>query len=199
MGNTASKRVRASQMSPQKRRQQLLRAGVKSVVSHSIGGTKHAVLAAACEVSVPTVFSYFPNRERLIHSILAEVGESVVRNVMEPAQALPAAEQLQATALLFSDFANQEPDYVKAWLTWSMDFTPDIQAQYREVEEQLIGALVPMIQAVSSKREPEEDTRDRARVICASSAFLAKMVFDEVSLTRREAFVEHLLESLLKS
>lgn len=186
-------------MSPLRRKKQLLRAGVTCVVQNSIGGTIHADLADACEVSVSTVFSYFPNRGTLIHDILQEVGNGVLENVIAQARKLPEEQQLEATAPLFAAFAEREPDYVKAWLAWSMDFTPQIQRHYALVEERIIDALVPMIRLTSARQETGEDLRDRARVINASSVFLAKMVFDGVSQKRRDAFVEHLLESLLRT
>ena len=41
-----------------------------------------------------------------------------------------------------------------------------------------------------------DDLHDRARMLLASSAFLAKMVFDGVSERRRQDFVSHVLKSL---
>ena len=180
-------------MPPEERKKQLLRAGVACVAAKGIGGTKHADLARACHVSVPAVFSYFPNRDALVSAILDEVGKGLIENVIRPAQELPPAEQLRATAPLYVDFARREPDYVKTWLMWSMHFAPDIQAQFREFEDRIIGALAAMF---SDTGEPDKDTEDRARMILASSAFLAKMVFDKVSEKRREDFVDHVLKPL---
>jgi len=196
MAKSPEKRARAAQMQPEERKKQLLRAGVASFVNKGIGGTKHADLSRACQVSVPAVFSYFPNREALVNAILEEVGSALLRNVIEPAKALPAAERLAATAPLYVDFAEREPDYVKVWLMWSMQFAPGIQEQYRKVESQLIDALAEMIKEGASSDDPDEDIHDRARVITASSAFLAKMVFDGVSEARRNEFVKHILTPL---
>jgi hypothetical protein len=102
---------------------------------------------------------------------------------------------LRATARLFIEFAEREPDYIKVWLMWSMHFAPDLRAEYQKFEEQQIDALADMIRLAGSETDPE-DTRDRARMILASSAFLAKMVFDGVSEARREAFVKHVLQPL---
>ena len=71
----AKRRNRAPQMPPEERRKQVLAAGVACIAAKGIGSTKHADLARACEVSVPAVFSYFPNREALVISIFNEVGE----------------------------------------------------------------------------------------------------------------------------
>ncbi|MDB4542758.1 TetR/AcrR family transcriptional regulator [bacterium] len=72
MNETAKKRPRASQMPPEERRTQLLRAGVASFAAKGIGATKHADLARACGVSVPAVFSYFPNRRRAPARVAAD-------------------------------------------------------------------------------------------------------------------------------
>lgn len=196
MANTGQKRARAAQMPPAERKNQLLRAGVASFANKGIGATKHADLARACGISVPAVFSYFPNREALVSAILEEIGNAVYDNVIVPAQSLPRGEQLAATATFYINYTDCDPDYVKAWLTWSMHFAPEIQAKFRHYETRVIGALADMIREGAATDDPEEDTRDRARMILASSAFLAKMVFDGVSEKRREAFVRHVLERM---
>ena len=194
MPKPASKPSRAAQMSPEDRKKQLLRAGVESFAHKGIGSTKHADLARACEVSVPTVFSYFPNRPALVSAILEEVGSTMMGNVIEPAQRMTKpAERLPATAPLFTKYTATEPDYVKVWLMWSMHFAPEIQSQFRTFETRLVNALAEMIKEGSSIDDPDQDIHDRARVIIASSAFLAKMVFDGVSEKRRQAFVQHIL------
>ena len=196
MTRTTETRARAPQMPPKKRRKQLLRAGVESFARKGIGSTKHADLARACEVSVPAVFSYFSNRDALVNSILEEVGNTLFEHVIVPAQSLPAEEQLRATAPLFIEYAEREPDYVKVWLMWSMHFSPGIQEQFRVFESRLIDALAAMFGADASPGTPDDDIHDRARMILASSAFLAKMVFDGVSQQRRDAFVDHVLKPL---
>jgi len=195
----AKPRARAPQMQPQERRQQLLAAGVACIAAKGIGATKHADLARACKVSVPAVFSYFPNRAALVTSILEEVGEQLFNHVILPAQALPdPADRLAATGPLFAKYAEQQPDYVKVWLIWSMHFAPEVRAQYRKYEMRQIEALAEMMMAGVKIDDPDEDYQDRARMILASSAFLAKMVFDGVSEKRRNAFVQHVLEPLAR-
>ena len=81
MPRHANRPSRAAQMLPEERRKQLLRGGVESFAGKGIGSTKHADLARACQVSVPTVFSYFRNREALVSAILEEVGSAIPENV----------------------------------------------------------------------------------------------------------------------
>ena len=122
-----------------------------------------------------------------------------LRNTSLPklAQALPdPGQRLTATAPLFTEYAAQQPDYVKVWLMWSMHFSPEVRAQYQKFETRVIDALGKMITEGTGSDGSAEDIQDRARMILASSAFLAKMVFDGVSEKRRKAFVEHVLEPL---
>jgi len=183
-------------MQPEKRRKQLLRAGVTSFATKGIGGTKHADLARACQVSVPAVFSYFPNREALVSSVLEEVGNAMIENVLTPALSLPKQEQLPATAPLFIEFAQRDPEYVKVWLMWSMHFAPDIQAQFQIFENRVINMLAEMFADEVPSNNAHGNLQDRARMLLASSAFLAKMVFDGVSEKRQQDFVSHVLKSL---
>jgi AcrR family transcriptional regulator len=186
-------------MLPEERKKQLLRAGVESFACKGIGATKHADVARMCKVAVPTVFSYFNNRATLVNAILQEVGTSILENVIEPALALsdPSA-RLPATASLYIDYASREPDYVKVWLMWSMHFAPEIQAQFREFENRLILSMAEIIQAGSSNDDPNQDIHDRARLVIASSSFLAKMVFDGVAQERMELFAQHVMASVLE-
>ena len=183
-------------MQPEERRQQLLRAGVAIFATKGIGGTKHADLARVCQVSVPAVFSYFPNRDALVSSILEDVGNTLLQKVITPALSLPRQEQLAATAPLFVELAERDPDYVKVWLMWSMHFAVEIQEQFRIFETRVVNTLVDMFADAVPSDNPDDDLHDRARMLLASSAFLAKMVFDGVSERRREDFVGHVLKSL---
>jgi TetR/AcrR family hemagglutinin/protease transcriptional regulator len=184
-------------MQPEERKKQLLRAGVACFVNKGIGGTKHADLARACQVSVPAVFTYFPNRDALVSSILEYVGNTMLDNVITPALALPPQDQLRATATLFVEFTERDSDCVKGWLMWSMHFAPGIQGQYRIFERRLIEALAQMFDPdTPGNKADDDDIHDRARMIVASSTFLAKMVFDGVSQARRDAFVKHVLQPL---
>jgi TetR/AcrR family hemagglutinin/protease transcriptional regulator len=184
-------------MPPAERRQQLLRAGITSFVENGFGDTKHADLARACQISVPSVFSYFPNREALINAILDEVGGAVITHVIEGAQAVEdPASRLEATATLYANFAAEQPGYAKVWLMWSMHFAPELQRGYQKYETQVINALSEMIVMAGGEEHPKEDTLDRARMILASSAFLAKMVFDGVSEHRLNEFAQNVIQPM---
>ncbi len=191
------KRLRAAQMDPETRRIQLLQLGVSAFASKGIDSAKHADIARASGVSVPTVFSYFPNREALVEAILDEVARGIVAEVLEPAQQLSDTQaRLEATAPLYIQFAEKKPDYVKVWLMWSMHFAHELQVKYALVEEQIIGYLRGMILELSLGRRADDSAEDLARMILACSNVLAKMVLDGVPEARRERFYRHVLQPL---
>ena len=133
----------------------------------------------------------------MVNANLQEVGSGILENVVEPALALPdLSARLPATATLYIDYASREPDYVKAWLMWSMHFGPEIQAKFRIFEDRLIAAMSEIIQEGSSSDDPSKEIHDRARVVIASSNFLVKMVFDGVSEERRMLFAQHVMDSV---
>lgn len=184
-------------MPPAQRRQQLLQAGITSIAENGFGDTRHAGLAQACQISVPAVFSYFPNRAALVSAILDEVGRALITDVIDAAQAMEdPASRLEATATLYAQFAQEKPDYAKVWLMWGMHFATDLQQAYQRYEARVIDGLSEMIVMTSDEDHPKDDTLDRARMILASSAFLAKMVFDGVSEHRRNEFAQNVLQPM---
>ena len=52
-------RKRASKLSPEVRREQLLMQAIKVFARRGLGAGRHAEIAEEAQVSVPTVFSYF--------------------------------------------------------------------------------------------------------------------------------------------
>ncbi|MEM6582478.1 MAG: TetR/AcrR family transcriptional regulator [Pseudomonadota bacterium] len=195
MSTDTTKRSRAAQMDPSERRQQLLHAGVQCFADKGIGAAKHADIARKCGVSVPTVFSYFATRDELVSSVLAEVGNTLLDKVLEPARALPLDQQLAATAPLYMRLATNQPEYVKVWLMWSTHFASDIQHQFQLFETRAIDMLASMFISEDEDQDPE-DLKDKARMLFASSAFLAKMSFDGISESRQQSFANQVLKSL---
>ena len=187
-------RERARHLPPAERRAQLVRAGIASFANKGIDATKHADLARACSVSVPTVFTYFPNRRALVNDILDEVGQAIIEQVVRPAQALEPAQQFMVTGPLYLALAERDPDCVKTWLSWSMHFEPRIQRAYRRYERRIVGDLARMIDPDST--DEHDEAHDRARMVLASSTYLARMVFDGESEQRREAFIKHVIGSI---
>ena len=72
---TSLERRRAPKLSPEKRREQLLRCALTVFARRGIGSARHAEIAQEAQVAVPTVFTYFPTREILVREVLSEVDQ----------------------------------------------------------------------------------------------------------------------------
>ncbi|MEH6581057.1 MAG: TetR/AcrR family transcriptional regulator [Halioglobus sp.] len=193
MGNSAV-RVRASKLQPEERKQRLISAAVDVFALKGIGTTKHVDVAKAAGVAPPTVFSYFPSRDDLIREVLDEVGKYLVQSVVDTApQERDLQERLYQSGLKSIAMASERPNYMRVWLMWGTQFVPELQAQYRHYESQILDIFCEMIRSGSASDDPEEDIHDRARMILGSSTYLQKMIFEGVSKERLETFVRHIV------
>ncbi len=72
MDATIKKRPR-TRLSPQKRKLQLMEIALEVFAKRGIGRGGHADIAEIAQVSVATVFNYFPTREDLVDDVLTHV------------------------------------------------------------------------------------------------------------------------------
>ena len=192
--SSPARRIRASKLQPKERKLLLLNKAVDVFAVKGIGTTKHVDVAKAAGVAPPTVFSYFPSREILIQEVLDEVGKYVVLSVADTApQEKDLQERLYQSGLKSIAMSSERPNYLRVWLMWGTQFVPELQAQYRHYESQILDKFCEMIRSGSTTDDPEEDIHDRARMILGSSTYLHKMIFEGVSKERQETFVRHIV------
>lgn len=196
--NNQAKKPRARQMKPEERKKLLLETAVSVFAEKGLSSAKHADIAAVCGVAVPTVFSYFPTREALTQAVLNEVA-SFIRQGMQ----LPVGdnsepfERLYNNAMNMAELSKKHPDYMKVWIMWTVHFAPEIQAQFREFEKELLDQLSELIRAGSSKNDPDEAIHDRARIIIGANIFLLKMIFDGADEKRQQSYIRHIISFVL--
>ena len=70
---------RRGRLSQEDRHAQLLKCALKVFAEHGLDAANHALIAKEAGVSVPTVFFYFSNCEKLIDSVLTEVETNYIR------------------------------------------------------------------------------------------------------------------------
>lgn len=191
------RRRRARRLPPEERRAQLLACALQVFARRGLGEGRHAEIAAAAAVAVPTVFFYFPTREELVTAVLAEVGRFIIEEVVAPLQTRPepAPKVLTATALAFAEFIETHPDHARIWLDWSTAIRDKVWPQYLDFQERVIAMLATTI--VRGQHEgyfsADLDVDDAARLLVGSAHMIAQMKF-----TRREpAKVEHFVKSLI--
>ncbi|MEZ9925388.1 TetR/AcrR family transcriptional regulator, partial [Vibrio breoganii] len=136
--NTKTKHTRATKLRPEERKQLLISTAIDVFVTEGIGA-KHADVAKAAGVAPPTVFSYFSSREQLTTEVLDEVGRFVVSTVVDVVpNETDLKKRLYQSAMLTLDLLKEKPNYMRVWLMFGTRFSPEIEAQYKHYESQII-------------------------------------------------------------
>ena len=147
-------RKRASKLSPEVRREQLLMQAIKVFARRGLGAGRHAEIAEESQVSVPTVFSYFPTREILVREVLKKVDLFLFQVVKEAldSEDLVYAKMLAVTRAFGENVDNNE-DIMKIWLNWSTAMRETTWPLYEELQTKVINLFTKVIE--EGKREGE--------------------------------------------
>lgn len=119
MDATIAKRPR-TRLSPQKRKLQLMEIALEVFAKRGIGRGGHADIAEIAQVSVATVFNYFPTREDLVDDVLTHVvhqfSNFLADNIDIDAYIKDNLYQLahEMNRLVFDDC-----HWLKIWFEWS--------------------------------------------------------------------------------
>lgn len=109
-----------TRLSPQKRKLQLMDIALEVFARRGIGRGGHADIAEIAQVSVATVFNYFPTREDLVDEILHHVVRQFSAFLNENIDtSLHAKENLKNTADNMCELALQNEHWLKVWFEWS--------------------------------------------------------------------------------
>jgi TetR/AcrR family transcriptional regulator, hemagglutinin/protease regulatory protein len=162
-----------------------------------LGGARHSEIATEAEVSVPTVFFYFPTREALVKAVLDEVGRFLTDMTVEIHGAhRPAPDIILAHTKAFADSVDTHPDYARVWLDWSTAMRAEIWPLYLEFQENIVGIIANTIRKWQRERgRSDEEAEDDARLIVGSAHMIAQMKFTRCSPEK----VEHFLRTLVRS
>lgn len=119
--------MRKTRLSRGERRAQLLERGVHAAARLGLSRTVHAELAKEAQVSIATVFKYFPTREDLLRAIALEVGqfyETIAEAAHKPD--VDPVKRFLRHARSYIDSIESHPDYVVVWLEWSASMRNEV-------------------------------------------------------------------------
>ncbi|KJF94432.1 LuxR family transcriptional regulator [Photobacterium angustum] len=123
-----------TRLSPEKRRQQLLDYSLEVFARRGIGRAGHADIAEMANVSVATVFNYFPTREALVEQVLIEV-ENEFSSLLEECLG-DKNKTLHARLTCIShnliDTVLDQQDWIKVWFEWSTSVRDEVWPQFVE-------------------------------------------------------------------
>ena len=116
-----------TRLSPEKRKEQLLHFALDVFARRGIGRAGHADIADMANVSVATVFNYFPTREALVEEVLSQVTISFKAMLDECfASEQSFSQQLTNACYRLIDEVLEQQDWVKVWFEWSTSIRDDI-------------------------------------------------------------------------
>lgn len=109
-----------TRLSPQKRKQQLMEISLEVFARRGIGRGGHADIAEIAQVSVATVFNYFPTREDLVDDVLNFVVRQFSNFLSDNIDLdLHAKDNLQNLTSAMVELVANDCHWLKVWFEWS--------------------------------------------------------------------------------
>jgi len=199
-GRSSPRRRRAPALDKAERRALLLQCALRVFARRGLGAARHAEIARAARVSVPTVFVYFPTRKALVSAVL----EEVARFFTEMTDTVhgkhgPAPELILEHMRAFAEAVDTHPDHTRVLLEWSTALRDEVWPRFLRFQEQIIATLARTIRRwrleTVSERDPEAE--DDARVIAATGYVLVQMKVAQLPNARIERFLHTLVRDTL--
>jgi TetR/AcrR family transcriptional regulator, hemagglutinin/protease regulatory protein len=165
-----------------------------------LGAARHAEIARAARVSVPTVFFYFPTRKALVSAVLEEVARFFTE-MAETAHGKrgPAPELILGHMRAFAEAVDTHPDHTRVLLEWSTALRDEVWPLFLRFQEKIIAMLARTIRRwrleTASDRDPEAE--DDARMIAATGYVLVQMKVAKLPDSRIERFLQTLVRDTL--
>ena len=189
--------LRARRLDPSERRPQLLACAMHVFARRGLGSARHSEIAREAQVSVPTVFFYFPTREALVKAVLDEVARFLTdMTVRIHASRRPAPEIVLEHAKAFADSVDTHPDYARVWLDWSTAVRDEIWPLYLDFQENVVGIIANTIRIWQRERGmSDEEAEDDARLLVGSAHMIAQLKFTRCAPEK----IDHFLRTLVRS
>ncbi|AQP36866.1 LuxR/HapR/OpaR family quorum-sensing transcriptional regulator [Vibrio anguillarum] len=119
METSIEKRPR-TRLSPQKRKLQLMEIALEVFATRGIGRGDHADIAEIAQVSVATVFNYFPTREDLVDDVLTHVVRQFSNFLADNIDLdLHAKDNLTNITTKMISLVIEDCHWLKVWFEWS--------------------------------------------------------------------------------
>ena len=121
-----------TRLSPERRKQQLLDFALHVFARRGIGRAGHADIADMANVSVATVFNYFPTREALVEEVLTQVAQHFHQLLLESCtdEDLTLSDRLNSIMDNIIDHVIAQQEWIKVWFEWSPSVRDEIWPQF---------------------------------------------------------------------
>ena len=156
--DTIVKKTR-TRLSPEKRKQQLLDFALDVFARRGIGRAGHADIAEMANVSVATVFNYFPTREALVEEVLLQVENRfsllLAECLDEQDKTLHA--RLRCISYTLIDAVIEQQDWLKVWFEWSTSVRDDIWPQFISGNKKSLKRIAAAFEQGKENNEIDSD------------------------------------------
>ncbi|MFM2588862.1 LuxR/HapR/OpaR family quorum-sensing transcriptional regulator [Vibrio sp. TBV020] len=179
-----------TRLSPQKRKQQLMEISLEVFARRGIGRGGHADIAEIAQVSVATVFNYFPTREDLVDDVLNYVVRQFSNFLSDNIDLdLHAKENLTNITTAMVELVVEDCHWLKVWFEWSASTRDEVWPLFvttNRTNQLLVQNM--FIKAIERGEVCDShDPSDLATLfhgICYSLFVQANRVRDEQAVTR---------------
>ena len=182
------------------RREQLIECAVSVYADKGITGATHTEVAERANVSIPTVFAYFPTKDEMSNAVLTAV-ENVLWDIVD--QVKKSKQQVPETFLRnyqrFTQTVESYPDHIRIWLVWGTAINDPNWPRYLKLQDEMISAHTKVLKKGQRQGSIAStvEVGDAARMLVANSHMVALMIFNGIDRQRMERYIEHILESSL--
>lgn len=184
-------------MTPEARRDLLLRAALRVFASKGLGDIRHTDVAYQAQVAVPITFHYFPTKTCLTAAVLGEVSRFLLEDIVAPhtGSHAPAPVLIERILMTFCDAIDTHPDHIRVWLEWSVSMRDGVWDTFLEFYRSSLAAMTALIDRGKAQGTIEAalDTDAAARVIVGLAHMIVQMKFS--GSTRTE--ITHTVHSLV--
>jgi TetR/AcrR family hemagglutinin/protease transcriptional regulator len=193
-------RSRATRLSPDARRTQLLGCAIRVFARRGLGRGGHADVAKEAGVAVPTVFAYFRTRGELVVQVLAEV----VRYYSDMAERhfrpeIPAPRALLDFAIAFAASVDSHGDLATVLLDWSSAVRAEIWPLFLEFHHSMVERIEATIRRGQAEGtiSTDLDANNAALIIIGSGHLVVQMKFSYTQPDRVHRFLLALLRGAI--
>ena len=196
--DSIAKRPR-TRLSPIKRKQQLMEIALEVFARRGIGRGGHADIAEIAQVSVATVFNYFPTREDLVDEVLNHVVRQFSNFLSDNIDLdLHARENIANITNAMIELVSQDCHWLKVWFEWSASTRDEVWPLFVSTNRTNQMLLKNMFAKAIERGElsSDYDAEDMATLfhgICYSLFVQANRVRNESSVHK---LVSHYLDML---
>ncbi len=140
------------------RTREILAAAREVLERRGFGATTMDGIAAAAGVAKGTLYLYFRGKEDLIHALMAEVGENILRDLKAIAEtALTPREKLTRVLALLLDYLERErllfPIYMRDLTQWMLQGGRESFRRILDLEEQILKQIARVFSEGAEKGE----------------------------------------------